>query len=98
VDPVSLTLAGRGLFFFALWLFATAGVALGLVSLARRFLDERGARAYVPAALRQGGLIGLYVSSIAVAKFSGYLTWWVLLLALALILLIEFTSRQFNRS
>jgi hypothetical protein len=98
VDPASLTLAGQGLFFFALGLFFAAGVTLGLVSLANRFLDERAATAYLPGALRQGCLVGLYVSGIATAQFLGYLTWWIVLLALAFILLIEFTVRQFSRS
>lgn len=98
VDPGALTFAGRGLFFFALWLLTAAGVSLGLVSLGRRFLDERGAAAYLPGALRQGALIGFYIVTIALTQFLGYLTWWILLLALALILLIEFTVRQFNRS
>lgn len=98
VDPASLTLAGQGLFFFALWLFVAAPVTLGLVSLAGHFLDERGAEGYLAGAFRQGGLVGLYVSGIALAQFLGYLTWWIVLLALALILLIEFTARQFSRS
>lgn len=98
VDPTTLTIAGQGLFFLALWVFVAALVGQGLGVLAGRFLDERGAMAYLPGALRQGILIGLYVSGVALAQFLGYLTWWIALLAFALILLIEFTARQFNRS
>ena len=98
VDPVTLTIAGQGLFFFALWLLVAAGVTHGLLSLASRFLDESAARAYLPGAVRQGVLVGIYVASLALAQFLGYLVWWVALLALALILLLEFTARQFHRS
>lgn len=98
VDPATLTFAGRGLFFLALWLLVATIIALGLSSLARRFLDERAAEAYLPGAFRQGGLVGVYVSGMALAQFLGYLTWWLALLTLAFILLIEFTIRQFARS
>lgn len=97
VDPTSLTTAGRVFFFFSLWLLVSAGVTLILTSLARRFLDERVAQSYLSAALRQGMLIGAYVAGMALAQFFGYLTWWVALLALALMLLIEFTLRRSSR-
>lgn len=98
VDPTTLTIAGRGAFFSALGLFVAALIALGLIALARRFLDERAAEAYASSAFRQGGLLGLYVTAVALAQFLGYLTWWLALLAFALVLLIEFTVRQFHRS
>lgn len=98
VDPVTLTVAGQGFFFLALWLLVMVSVMLGLLSLARRFLDESAAWAYFPAAARQGLLIGVYVAGMALAQFLGYLVWWVALLALVLVLLIEFTARQLHRS
>lgn len=98
VDPVTLTVAGQGVFFLSLALFVAALFALGLISLARRFLDERAAEVYVLSAFRQGLFLGLYVAGMALAQFLGYLAWWLALLALALVLLIEFTVRQFQRS
>ncbi len=98
VDPMTLTMAGQGVFFSSLALLVAALVALGLISLARRFLDERAAEAYVLGAFRQGVLLGLYVASMALAQFLGYFAWWLALLALALALLIEFTVRQFRHS
>lgn len=98
VDPVTLTAAGRGVFFLSLMLFVAALITLGLLALARRFLDERAAEAYVPSAFRQGLLLGLYVAGMALAQFLGYLVWWLALLAFALALLIEFTVRQSRRS
>ncbi|MGB4943001.1 MAG: hypothetical protein WBO92_02715, partial [Candidatus Moraniibacteriota bacterium] len=73
-------------------------VTLGLVSLARLFLAEPAAQAYLGGAFRQGALIGVYIAGMALTQFLGYLVWWVALLALAFILLTEFTIRQFNRS
>ncbi len=98
VDPATLNIAGHGFFFFSVWLLVASSVALGLLSLARRFLDESAVRAYLPAALRQGVLIGAYVVGIALTQFLGYLTWWIALLVLAFLLLIEFTARQLHRS
>lgn len=98
VDPLTLTLPGQALFFISIWGFIAALVFSGLVSLARRFLDERGAEAYLGGALRQGILLGFFVSGVALAQFSHYLTWWGALLFLAFVLLIEFTARQFHRS
>lgn len=97
VDPLTLTTPGQVLFFFSLWASVAALVFLTLAGLATRFLDARAAEAYLPGALRQGGLIGIFVAGIAVAQFFRYLTWWGALLFLALVLLIEFTSRQFHR-
>ncbi len=98
VDPVTLTLVGQGVFFLSLMLFVSALFTLGLLALAERFLDERAAEAYVPSAFRQGLLLGLYIACLALAQFLGYFAWWLALLALALILLIEFTVRQFQHS
>lgn len=98
VDPVTLTVAGQGVFFLSLALFVAALLALGLLALARHFLDERAALAYVPSAFRQGLFLGLYLAGIALVQFLGYLTWWIALLAFALVLLMEFTVRQFQRS
>lgn len=97
VDPLTLTIPGQILFFFSFWALVTAIIFLGLTSLAMRFLDRRAAEAYLSGALRQGSLIGLFAAGIALAQFFRYLTWWGALLFLALILLIEFTSRQFHR-
>lgn len=97
VDPVTLTIAGQGVFFSSLMLCVAALLALGLLALARRFLDERAAEAYVPSAFRQGLLLGLYVACLALSQFLGYFAWWLALLAFALVLLIEFTVRQFQR-
>lgn len=97
VDPMALTIAGQSLFFFALWLAIAGLVALTLLSLARRFLGDDAARAYLAGALRQGVLLGLYGAGMALAQFLGYLTWWVALLSLAFILLVEFSLRQFTR-
>lgn len=98
VDPVTLTLVGQGVFFLSLMLFVSALFTLGLLALAERFLDERAAEVYVPSAFRQGLLLGLYIACLALAQFLGYFAWWLALLALALILLIEFTVRQFQHS
>ncbi len=96
VDPASLTLAGQGIFFLLLGVFVCVSVTLGLLALARRFLPTSAVEAYLPAATRQGALIGFSVAAIAFMQFSGYLTGWAALLVFALVLLIEFTVRQFN--
>ncbi len=98
VDPVTLTIAGQTLFFFSFWLMVTAVATLGLVSLARRFLAEPAACTYLPSALRQGTLIGGYAMGMVLAQYVDALVWWVALLSLVLVLLIEFTARQFSRS
>jgi hypothetical protein len=98
VDPLTLTIPGHVLFFFSIWALITAFVFLCLVSLATRFLATRAAEAYLSGALRQGGLVGIFVVGLTLAQFFRYLTWWGALLSLALVLLIEFTARQFHRS
>ena len=98
VDPSTLTLSGRALFFFSVWALVMSLFFLTLISLALRFLDEERARVYLPGALRQGALVGILVSGLALAQFLHYLTWWGGLLFFALILLLEFTARQFHRT
>jgi hypothetical protein len=66
--------------------------------LAEKFLDADAAEAYQRGAFRQGTLIGLYLTGVTLAQFFGYLTWWLLLLALALVLLVEFTARRISHS
>lgn len=97
-DPTALTIPGRTLFFCSLWALVASLVSLILLSLARRFLDERATEAYVLSAFRQSGLVASLVTGIASAQFFRLLTWWNALLFLALVLLIEFTARQFNRT
>lgn|GEM_PF-4141058 len=97
-DPSTLTIWGQICFFLALTVLVSLFVLLGLLNLARRFLDERAAEAYLGTAFRQGILLGLYATGVALAQFLGYLTWWGALLFFALILLIEFTFRQFRQS
>lgn len=97
VDPMALTTVGQGVFFLSLMLFVAALTALTLLALARRLLDGRAAETYVLSAFRQGLLLGLYIACLALAQFLGYFAWWLALLALAFVLLIEFTARQFQR-
>ncbi|TXH07364.1 MAG: hypothetical protein E6Q06_03165 [Candidatus Moraniibacteriota bacterium] len=97
VDPAALTVAGQTLFFVALWMLSTSAATLFLLTLARRFLSQSAFQGYLIGSVRQGALLGAWGTSLALAQFFGYLVWWFVLLALALILLIEFTVRQYSR-
>ncbi len=98
VDPSTLTVWGQTLFFSSLFFLIFALVVLILLALAEKFLNTEMAQAYQLGALRQGTLIGLFLTGVALAQFLGYLTWWLPLLALALALLVEFTFRRMSPS
>lgn len=98
VDPDILSLWGEGAFFLLLWLFLTALLGMGLLSLARRFLrSETALKGYRVSAVRQGILLGAFITFLAIAQYHSFFAWWIALLSFVFVLLIEFTLRRFSR-
>jgi hypothetical protein len=97
VDPESAGMPGAGLFLGALFSFLVGAFTLMLVSLSRRFLGDATAAGSFGASFRQGFLLALLSVAVLVLSRLGYLSWWNALLALATILLVEFTARRLSR-
>lgn len=96
LDPTSLNRVGMGLVFVAVNLFLTSFFFLCLRGMATRFLGEERAQLYQGAALRQSWLLALYATGILWAHSARLLVWWVALLGLVFVLLLEFSYRQLS--
>ncbi len=94
VDPDTLNRAGIALVFGVIFLLCGSTIYLLLTSLALRFLGEVRTASYQGSALRQGGLLALFVTLVLAAQYWRVLTWWAACLGFVFILLIELTCRR----
>jgi len=97
VDPESSGVPGTALFLGTLFSFLAGLFTLLLVSLSRKFLGDTSAALAFGGSFRQGFLLALLFVSMLVLLRLGYLSWWNALLALAAMLLLEFTARRLTK-
>lgn len=96
IDPYEAGIIGQIFFYFSLWLFLMGMLVNILVWLRVRFLGGENAIETMGLSFRQGLLLALLVVSIIMLNAYNYYTWWICLLILAGIFLIElyFLSRE----
>lgn len=98
IDPNSLNQLGTVAVFGLCFLLITSVLFLGLLRVSEHFLGRDRTLVYRWTALRQSVLLSLFCTTLLVAQYTRVLTWWGMLLGLALILLIELTVRRFSTS
>lgn len=96
VDPYSLNQVGIALVAGIFLLMVASLMWSCLVSLGVRFLGEERTEVYQASAVRQSVLVAALVTAFLIALSMRVLTWWGILLALVLVLLIELTWRRFQ--
>lgn len=98
VDPDESGIFGKILFFGSISIMFS-GVAIILFSeWYRKVLGEAGAAHYVVSLFRQGVLLGIYGTLLLSFQYWKIFFWWTALLLLSVILLIELTLREWNRT
>jgi len=81
--------------FFAVWfLSGFGGAAWGLMVFYRHFLGEEGVMGFRRRLIEQAILISALSTAIVLLRYVRALEWWTAGLAIAFILLIEFTLRK----
>lgn len=98
IDPNSLNQLGIVAVFGLCFLLITSVLFLGLLRVSEHLLGRDRTLVYRWTALRQSVLLSLFCTTLLVAQYTRVLTWWGMLLGLALILLIELTVRRFSTS
>lgn len=95
IDPFESGIIGEIFFYFSFWLFLLGVWMNVLVWLRIKFLTGEGAIETMGLSFRQGFLLALLIISIIYLNAHGYLIWWIGLLVVAGIFLIElfFLSR-----
>lgn len=96
IDPYESGVVGEVFFYFSLWLFLLGVWVNILVWLRIKLLTGEGAIETMGLSFRQGLLLALLIVSIIILNAHGYFTWWIGLLVVAGIFLIElyFLSRE----
>lgn len=92
-DPEQIAFAPA--VFFSMWfLVGSSAAAWGLLVLYRHFVGEEGVMRFRRRLLEQALLIGVLSTMIAALKYIRAFEWWTVGLAIALVLLIEFSLRR----
>jgi hypothetical protein len=96
IDPFESGVVGEIFFYFSLWLFLMGILVNILVWLRVKFLTGEEAIETMGLSFRQGFLLALLGVSIIVLNAHGYFTWWICLLVIAGVFLVElyFLSRE----
>jgi hypothetical protein len=96
IDPFKSGIIGQIFFYFSFWLFLMGILVNILVWLRVKFLGGENAIETMGLSFRQGFLLALLVISIIMLNAYGYYTWWIGLLVIAGIFLVElyFLSRE----
>lgn len=98
VDPYQAGTVGTGLFFVSLFGTILGSMVLFITWVYRKALGVSGATHHLGGAFRQAFLLSLFMILTVFLQMEQLLTWWVDLLLLSAILLIEFTARRFGKS
>ncbi len=69
----------------------------GVISVYKKGLGEERAAQHIGAAFRQTLLLTIFLFSNLFLLYRGIWTWWLVLLFLAFILLLEFTARTLKQ-
>ncbi len=96
VDPYESGVLGQIYFFASFFVFLIAIFVNGFVHLRKKFLGEDVAVKTIGLSFRQGFLLSFLMVSLVGLNMGGFLVWWVGLLVIAGIFLIElfFLSRE----
>jgi hypothetical protein len=97
IDPTSAGMPGRILFFSSLFAFLLGVIMEGTISLYKGGLGEERAAKHLGAAFRQTTLITIFFFLNFFLLYRGIWVWWLALLFLAFILLLEFTARTLKQ-
>lgn len=97
IDPTSAGMPGRILFFSSLFAFLLGVIMEGVISVYKKGLGEERAAQHIGAAFRQTLLLTIFLFSNLFLLYRGIWTWWLVLLFLAFILLLEFTARTLKQ-
>lgn len=96
VDPSVAGIPGRVLFFVSAFATLLGVMLLLMTSLYKKGLGSERAALYLGSAFRQAFLLSCYVFINLALLYREIWVWWVALLFLAFILLLEFTVRNFT--
>ncbi|EKE22132.1 MAG: hypothetical protein ACD_7C00042G0006 [uncultured bacterium] len=96
IDPYKSGIVGQVLFYFSFWIFLLGIWVNILVWLRVKLLGGESAIETMGLSFRQGFLLATLAVLIIILNAIGYFTWWIGLLAVAGIFLIElfFLSRE----
>lgn len=96
IDPYESGIVGEVFFYFSFWLFLMGLWVNILVWLRVKFLTGEGAIETMGLSFRQSFLLALLIITIIFLNANDYFTWWIGLLVVAGIFLVElyFLSRE----
>jgi len=96
IDPYEAGIVGQVLFYFSFWIFLLGIWVNILVWLRVKFLGGENAIETMGLSFRQGFLLATLIVLIIILNAIGYFTWWICLLVIAGIFLVElfFLSRE----
>lgn len=97
IDPTLAGMPGRILFFSSLFAFLLGIIMEGVISLYKKGLGEERAARHLGAAFRQTILLTIFFFLNLFLLYRGIWAWWLVLLFLAFILLLEFTARTLKQ-
>lgn len=96
IDPYESGIVGQGLFYLIFWLMLLGVFVNVLVWLRVRFLGAEQGLKTMKLSFRQGFLMALLLVILLILRANGYLVWWLGLLVVAGIFLVEliFLSKE----
>ncbi len=94
IDPAQAGSIGIGLFFVSLFALFLSSLTLFMTWVYRRVLGATSAAHHLGGAFRQALLCSLFLTTLIFFQMKQMLIWWDALLMLALVLLLEFSSRS----
>jgi len=89
IDPESSGLPGKALFFLVLFFILSGIFDLTLLRLRKRFIATENSFEKINLSFRQGILLSIFFTGILIFQGEGWLVWWLVLLLLAGVFIIE---------